>query len=598
MKCDKNRRKNVKWILPLAVLIVSIAVLYIIVRKADITGYNQIRTKAKLNAVTYADRMTTELNNGVGITNSLEQTIISENGKIDKFKTVAESMMNDYVQSIQIAPAGVVSDIYPEEGNEAGKIDLVHDETRGEIVRYGIKNDLVIMQGPFELKQGGYGIAIRNPVFLKNNDGSKKFWGLTIVIIRVPEIFLNSVNSLSEFGYDYCLYKTVSPLNDEYKMIDGSASKLIDPVSHKFRLGGCTWKLDVMPKNGWNQKNNMHMLILAGSIIILLLEGLVIALLIMQEQWTIFRRLAITDSLTGMLNRTGFNEQFDRYLSKEGSKRCIGIMLDVDNFKFINDVYGHALGDKVLKKLSESIKKTFSDNSILGRNGGDEFCIILKDTGIDEAKKQIESFCKAKRGFKYKGKEYNYSISLGYAEYPLHSEKGSELLRCADMALYEVKLKGKNGCFCYNNEIHSSKRTQLGFKLNDISLNLPGAFFIYKADRKNEQILYANQEMIQFVGCKDLEDFFDFTNKKFSGLVHPDEYQSVEESIWKQIISDEDHANDYVQYRMAVKDGSYKNVLDFGRIVDSEYYGSVFYVLVIDYDNIKEHYRLKASDNN
>ncbi len=129
-------------------------------------------------------------------------------------------------------------------------------------------------------------------------------------------------------------------------------------------------------------------------------------------------------------------------------------------------------------------------------------------------------------------------------------------------------------------------------------MNLPGAFFIYKADRKNEQILYANQEMIQFVGCKDLEDFFDFTNKKFSGLVHPDEYQSVEESIWKQIISDEDHANDYVQYRMAVKDGSYKNVLDFGRIVDSEYYGSVFYVLVIDYDNIKEHYRLKASDNN
>ena len=80
--------------------------------------------------------------------------------------------------------------------------------------------------------------------------------------------------------------------------------------------------------------------------------------------------------------------------------------------------------------------------------------------------------------------------------------------------------------------------------------------------------------------------------------MHPDEYQSVEESIWKQIISDEDHANDYVQYRMAVKDGSYKNVLDFGRIVDSEYYGSVFYVLVIDYDNIKEHYRLKASDNN
>lgn len=65
-------------------------------------------------------------------------------------------MMADYVQSIQLAPNGIVTEIYPEVGNEAGKIDLIHDETRGDIVNYGIDNNIVVMQGPFELKQGGF----------------------------------------------------------------------------------------------------------------------------------------------------------------------------------------------------------------------------------------------------------------------------------------------------------------------------------------------------------------------------------------------------------------------------------------------------------
>ena len=60
--------------------------------------------------------------------------------------------MTDFVQSIQIAPNGVVTDIYPEAGNEAGKIDLIHDESRGEICRYGEIKNIVTMQGPFDLK--------------------------------------------------------------------------------------------------------------------------------------------------------------------------------------------------------------------------------------------------------------------------------------------------------------------------------------------------------------------------------------------------------------------------------------------------------------
>ena len=260
MIMEHRAKKHIGYkllILPLAVFVCSIIILYAVVRKMNIMDYEQIRTKASLNAVTYANHMINDLNSGIGITNSIKQILISEDGEVDKFNDVASDMMADYVQSIQLAPAGVVTDIYPEEGNKAGKIDLVNDEKRGAIVRYGIDNDIVVMQGPFALNQGDLGIAIRNPVYLYDEDGEPYFWGLTIVIIKVPEIFNDSVSALEDFGYNYILSKTESPLSSDYKVIEGSKQELYEPVSYNFELGGCTWQLDVTPVNGWKNDNKI-----------------------------------------------------------------------------------------------------------------------------------------------------------------------------------------------------------------------------------------------------------------------------------------------------------------------------------------------------
>ena len=103
-----------------------------------------------------------EITNGIAITDALKQILISENGEINQFDTIAENLMSASIESVQLAPHGVVTDIYPAEGNEAGKIDLLHDKDRGEISCYARDNHTIITQGPFELKQGGYGIAVRN----------------------------------------------------------------------------------------------------------------------------------------------------------------------------------------------------------------------------------------------------------------------------------------------------------------------------------------------------------------------------------------------------------------------------------------------------
>lgn len=590
MTRNKIKFSHTKWLLPLWVLLIGSIVLYMIAHAVQQSDSRHLRTLAELNAVTYGDSMIADLNAGINISDTLEQLLISTNGRIDKFDTIADRMMADYVQSIQLAPGGIVTDIYPAEGNEAGKIDLLHDKDRGEIVNYGIDHDLLVMNGPFELKQGGYGIAIRNPVFLQDKNGNSYFWGLTIVIIKAPEIFQDSVDSLSGFGYQYRLSKTISPLTDEYTVVDQSAEMLTDPVAYDFTLGGCSWKLEVMPTDGWKNDTLLLLVVLCGVAVILLLVVLTISILLVDEQRKKFRRLSLTDSMTGLLNRNGFNLQLEEYLEGNKQKTCVGMLLDVDNFKFINDVYGHTIGDQVLLQLAQSLVQAFPDNSIIARNGGDEFCLILKDCRAEEAASQIEAFSRASRSFSAKGTEHNYSISIGYAEYPTNAEKVSDILRYADIALYEVKLQGKHGALAYQPDFHKTKRTQLGFALSDISDNLPAAFFIYRADKEDERILYANQGMLELTGCTDLDDFMHFTKHQFRNLVHPEDLTQVEESIWHQIESGMNGYNDYVKYRLAAKDGTYKTVLDYGRIVESEHYGSVFYVLVVDYDFIESHY--------
>ena len=146
-----------------------------IAHAVQLSDSRHIRTLAELNAVTYGDSMIADLNAGINITDTLEQLLISTDGRIDKFDTIADRMMADYVQSIQLDPGGVVTDIYSTEGNEAGKIDLIHDKYRGETVKYSIANDALIIHGPFELEQRGHVPSIRNPVFLQDENGTPYF---------------------------------------------------------------------------------------------------------------------------------------------------------------------------------------------------------------------------------------------------------------------------------------------------------------------------------------------------------------------------------------------------------------------------------------
>ena len=191
--------------------------------------------------------------------------------------------MADYIQSIQIAPDGVVTEIYPEAGNESGKIDLIHDKERGKISCYARDNDVITMQGPFSLKQGGTGIAVRNPVYVEQKNGERTFWGFTIVIICVPDIFADSIKSLTDFSYEYKLSKSIAPWDETYEEVYGSVVEMIDPVTYTFELGDSQWVLEVMPENGWNSNEKLYRLWGCGLLIVLLLTGFVFMIMLLHR---------------------------------------------------------------------------------------------------------------------------------------------------------------------------------------------------------------------------------------------------------------------------------------------------------------------------
>ena len=191
-----------KTLVPLIVFLLGICLVSLIVYKTDTHEKNERHITAQLNATTYGERIKNEITEGIDVTDVLKQILISESGEFNQFDMIAENLMSDSIESVQLAPNGVVTDIYPSTGNEAGKIDLLHDKDRGKISCYARDNHTIITQGPFKLKQGGSGIAVRNPIFLKDENGLEYFWGFTIVVLRVPDIFSDAVSALSSFGYE------------------------------------------------------------------------------------------------------------------------------------------------------------------------------------------------------------------------------------------------------------------------------------------------------------------------------------------------------------------------------------------------------------
>ncbi|MGE5893270.1 MAG: GGDEF domain-containing protein, partial [bacterium] len=160
--------------------------------------------------------------------------------------------------------------------------------------------------------------------------------------------------------------------------------------------------------------------------------------------------LAITDELTGLYNRrhllARFEEEFRR--AKRLNNQLGFIIIDLDHFKKVNDRFGHLAGDEVLKALAASVKESIRSYDILGRLGGEEFLVILPDTGFEETRRFAERLrTRVKHRFDRESvlpEKVPVTISLGITVIHPDDESIGDILRRADAGLYRAKTGGRD----------------------------------------------------------------------------------------------------------------------------------------------------------
>ncbi len=218
------------------------------------------------------------------------------------------------------------------------------------------------------------------------------------------------------------------------------------------------------------------------------------------------------DPLTGLLNKgagTSYVEDFLAHTQHNISSAFI--IIDLDNFKQVNDIYGHLMGDIIITQAATEIKRMFRSDDIVARIGGDEFMVFMKqlpDANIleDRLKELIQVF---RTVLHERVPDANLGCSIGAALFPIHGDSFQDLFSHADLALYQVKTQGKNNCLIYdkNDPIVQGPRKTVPLRLSpidsvkdDLSSNTNLLQYAFQQLYETEDIEAVIQNMLSLVG--------------------------------------------------------------------------------------------------
>jgi diguanylate cyclase (GGDEF)-like protein len=459
-------------------LLVSLAFIYF----SERLHYQQTHLITKNIASNYVSLIKNNLSQAMSATYPLAALIRKQNGSTEGFNGLATEMLNFYpgVASLQLQPEGVISHIIPLQGNEkAIGHNVLADPKRNKEAILARDSGKLTLAGPFSLMQGGAGAAARLPIYLETPQG-EFFWGFSAALIRFPDVLESArLPSLVDSGYAYQLSRT-HPDPGATHMISASDAPLKeDPELFYIDVPNAQWQFKITPIKGWTALTPLIIKALFGLLFTFLLTFLAVLLSRlksehMQLENTVNERtkalesLAHYDVLTRLPNRALFSDRFNQALAQSNRNETMLAVcfLDLDDFKIINDTYGHDEGDKLLVAVAARLKNIIRAGDTVSRQGGDEFILLLNDiSSIEQLELSLERVRHAMvKPYLVEGRSHTINLSLGATLYPRDNANLDTLLRHADHAMYQAKLTGKNRYHLFNsldNDLIAQKHNDL-----------------------------------------------------------------------------------------------------------------------------------------
>lgn len=401
---------------------------------------NRINQEEKIEATerfaVFDNQLNTLINTNINLLKGFVAYILTNENIEDenayKFLDALLKDQMDYINNVGILYDTVIVWNYPKEPNVASLgVDLAKNESQKKYVLAVKENRQAIFQGPVDLVQGGRGFIVRYPIV----EADGQYWGQVSIVLK-KEAFIQVIQSFeNELHIE-------SIILSEGSIVHGNKDIIKDNL-HWFAFDDNVFVWEVGIKLT-DLSANAHV----RPILLFLLAGVVFfavtsAVFISIKANEVIKHESLHDQLTGLRNRNSLGETMVQvFAAADRNTHSVGIMLmDLNKFKEINDTYGHAVGDEVLKETATRLKQVARSDEMLFRIGGDEFLLIVpvvKDSSVmDIIKNRI------KESLTYRlnvhGNAILVTASIGYSLYKDDATDFDTLFQISDHRMYAEK---------------------------------------------------------------------------------------------------------------------------------------------------------------
>ncbi|HEY3308190.1 MAG TPA: diguanylate cyclase [Desulfuromonadaceae bacterium] len=392
-------------------------------------------------------KLETEINRtmylGLGLSSFVSATPEFSPGQFNRMAATLVSL-HASIHHVALAPGNVVRYVYPLNDNEKILgLDYLKDPSQRDAVLRAMKEKQSVLAG-LKFAQGGQGLVNRIPIFPLDKNGRYYYWGMAS--IAIDPIPLYSAAGLNSQDFTFALRgKNINGARGD--MLWGEQDVFNDPraIVMDVSVPGGVWQLAGQPANDLMdaaaRRKMRHMV------------GIILAIGCGLSVWLIFKAhitiksLALHDPLTSLPNRRYLEAMADSQIAfaKRNQSEFTILHLDLDYFKDINDEYGHKAGDAVLVNVAHCARKALRESDFVARIGGDEFVVLLPDTGagagLEELIERLRTFII--QPINHEGHQLKINASIGSAVYPGSGQKLDQLIKEADAKMYLEKKRHK-----------------------------------------------------------------------------------------------------------------------------------------------------------